>query len=192
MGSAGEFSLGRFLAFNGISMDEVELLDVGASDMEAAIGNGEVDAVMTWEPYVYEIKQRLGDEVVSWPGDNDQDSSFILITTEDWLAAHADTAERFLAALLQAEDYVLDHDNEARDFIAQRFGYDPVYWASVWPKYAFRARLSQTLIIAMEDEARWRIEIGSYGEVTEVPNYLEFIDFGPLDATRPDAIRIIR
>ncbi|MCJ7568490.1 MAG: NrtA/SsuA/CpmA family ABC transporter substrate-binding protein [Anaerolineales bacterium] len=191
MGSAGEFALGRFLTLNGISSDDVELVDISAPEMVKAIDEGMIDAALTWEPYTYHIVQALAENTISWPGDSDQDSSFILLCTDGWLEAHPTVDERFLLALLQAETFVLENNQQAREFIEQQFAYDPAYWASVWPKYSFTVRLSQGLILAMEDEARWRIEAG-LTEARSVPNFLDFISIEALEKVHSEAITMIR
>jgi NitT/TauT family transport system substrate-binding protein len=43
----------------------------------------------------------------------------------------------------------------------------------------------------MEDEARWRIE-NNLTDKTAVPNYLDFMYFGGLQAVKPEAITAIR
>ncbi len=57
-------------------------------------------------------------------------------------------------------------------------------------KNNFILSLSQVLIIAMEDEARWAIK-NNLTDATEVPNYLDYIYFDALEAVKPDAVNII-
>jgi NitT/TauT family transport system substrate-binding protein len=51
--------------------------------------------------------------------------------------------------------------------------------------------LPQALIIAMEDEARWRIE-NKLTDKTTVPNYLNFLYLDGLEAVSPEAVTVIR
>ena len=71
--SAAEAALGRFLTLNGLSFQDVEIVDLKPQEIEDAMIKGEIDAALAWEPHVYRIKQALGDKVISWPGDSDQD-----------------------------------------------------------------------------------------------------------------------
>jgi len=189
--SGGEAALGRFLIFNELSFQDVEIVDMKPQEIEDAMVRGKIDAVLAWEPHVYNVKQALGDTVVSWPGDSDQNSTFMLITTADWLTNHQSVAERLLMALLQAEQYVKENDDEAKTFVQQRFDYEPGYLQSVWPKYSYAVRLPQALILSMEDEARWRIE-NKLTDKTTVPNYLDFIYIDALEAVNPEAVNVIR
>jgi ABC-type nitrate/sulfonate/bicarbonate transport system substrate-binding protein len=188
--SAGEAALGRFLVFNGLSFQEVEIVDLTPVEIEEKIINGEIDAALVWEPHPYNIKQALGDKVDSWPGDSDQDSTFLLITKSEWITAYPSKAERFLTSLLQAEQYVKSNDKDTQLFVIELFNYDPDYLEAVWEKYTYSVSLSQELILAMKDEARWRIE-NHLTDKTVIPNYLGFIFTDPLAAIKPEAITVI-
>ena len=41
-------------------MDEVEIVDLKPTELVDAIINGQVDAVLTWDPNAYNIKASLG------------------------------------------------------------------------------------------------------------------------------------
>ena len=55
-----EFYLGQFLSFHNLAWQDVEVVNLNPGDLMEALVNGKVEAVMTWEPYIYEIKKRQG------------------------------------------------------------------------------------------------------------------------------------
>ena len=61
----------------------------------------------------------------------------------------------------------------------------------IWPRYQFALSLDQSLITAMEDEARWMIKNKLTREET-VPDFLKYIYEDPLKATKPEAVSMIR
>lgn len=187
--SGGEFALGRFLIFNGLSLQDVELVDLKPSEMVGTILNGDIDATFTWDPNVYNLKKELGDNAISWPGG--QDFYFVLLTKEDWIENNPAATERFMKSLLEAEDYIKDNSEEAKEFVKDRFGYESDYMDYSWPKQEFAVILEQAMLIAFEDQARWRIK-NNLTEAIEVPNYLDFIYTDALEKVKPEAIGIIR
>jgi len=187
--SGGEFSLGVFLTFNGLSYEDVELVDLKPSEIVEAISNGDIDAAFTWDPNVYNIKKELGDNAISWPGG--QDFYFVLITKEDWIENNPAAAERFMKSLLEAEDYIKDNSKESKEFVKDRFDYESDYMDYSWTKQEFAVILEQAMLIAFEDQARWRIK-NKLTEATEVPNYLDYIYTDALEKVKPGAIGIIR
>ncbi len=105
--SGAEFQLGVFLVLNGISQEDVELVYLKPSEMLYAISYEDVDAVFVWDPYLYNIKKELGEDIVSWFGA--EDFYFVLLTKEDWIKNNPAAAERFMKSMVEAEDYVKDN-----------------------------------------------------------------------------------
>jgi len=187
--SGAEFLLGVFLIFNALSYEDVELVDLKSSEIVEAISNGDIDATFTWDPYLYNIKEELGDNAISWTGG--QDFYFVLITKEDWIENNPAAAQRFMKSLLEAEDYIKDNSEESKEFVKDRFDYESDYMDYSWPKQEFAVILEQAMLIAFEDQARWRIK-NKLTEATEVPNYLDYIYLDALEKVKPEAIGIIR
>ena len=187
--SGGEFALGRFLIFNALSYEDVELVDLKPSEIVEAISNGDIDAAFTWDPNVYNIKEELGDNAISWPGR--REFYFVLLTKEDWIEKNPAAAERFMKSLLEAQDYIKDNSEESKEFVKDRFDYESDYMDYSWPKQEFAVILEQAMLIAFEDQARWRIK-KKLTDKTEVPNYLDYIWLDALELVKPEAVTIIR
>ncbi len=187
--SGAEFLLGVFLTFKGLLYKDVELVDLKPSEIVEAISNGDIDAAFTWDPYTYNIRKRLGDNVISWFGG--EDFYFVLLTKEDWIESNPSAAERFMKSVLEAEDYIKDNAEESKEFVKNKFDYESDYIDYSWPKQEFEVILEQAMLITFEDQARWRIKQG-LTDATEVPNYLDYIYMDALEEVRPEAVRIIR
>jgi len=185
--SGAEFQLVVFLTFNGISQKDVELVDLKPPEMMGAISNGDIDAVFVWDPYLYNIKIELGENAISWHGG--EDFYFVLLTKEDWLEKNPAAAERFIKAMLEAEGYIKDNSEEAKEFARNRFDYESDYMDYSWPKQEFAVMLPQAMLIAFEDQARWRIE-NKLTDKTEVPNYLDYLYLDGLKALKPGAVTV--
>ena len=187
--SGAEFQLGVFLTFNGISQEDVELVDLKPPEMMGAILNGDVDAVFVWDPYLYHLKKELGENAISWHGG--EDFYFVLLTKEDWLDKNPAAAERFIKSMLEAEEYIKDNPEEAKEFATVRFDYESDYMDYCWPKQEYAVTLPQAMLILLEDQARWRIEQG-LTDAIEVPNYLRYIYLDALEEVKTEAVTIIR
>ncbi len=62
--TVGEFYLGRFLNLKGIHMEDVNLVNMPATQYVDAITNGSVDAVVVVYKYLDQSKERLGSNLV--------------------------------------------------------------------------------------------------------------------------------
>jgi NitT/TauT family transport system substrate-binding protein len=69
--------------------------------------------------------------------------------------------------------------------------YDADYMGTVWSENQFSLSLDQSLITAMEDEARWMIKNNLTTE-KKVPDFMNYIYVDGLKAVKPEAVNIIR
>ena len=114
-----------------------------------------------------------------------------MISTDEWITRNPEPVRRFLTSLSQAEDYLFDNPAEARAIVRKRLNLDAAYMESVWSQNQFSLSLDESLILAMEDEARWMIQNNLTAE-KHVPNFLDFIYEDALKAIKPAAVNIIR
>jgi len=189
--STGEFNLDVMLLFNGLSMEDIDTVDLGPEEIVEKIVNGEIDAGFTWEPFLYNAKVQLGENGLIFKEPNSENFYFLLLTKDQWLKENPNTAKRFVKALIEAEDYIKENNEEAMEFIKDKFNYEQEFMDSILPEQEFTIILPQALIVAMEDQARWRIK-NKLTEATQVLNYLDYIYFDALEEVKPEAVTIIR
>ncbi len=186
-----EFYLGRTLELNGLNIQQVSLVNIKAADSEKALVSNEVDAVVTWEPWVSQIKQLLGEEVTTRAAQSAQYAYWNLVSTSEWANGHTDVIERLIKSLAGAEHYINRHKDVAKAIIIKRMNFDNLYLDTIWPRYQFSMSLDQSLITAMEDEARWMISNNLTGEVA-MPHFVDYIYENTLKKIKPEAVNIIR
>ncbi len=186
-----EFYLGRALELNGLNIQHVTLVDIKAPESEKTFVNGKVDAVATWEPWVHQINQRFGKEATTMPLQSGQYAYWNLVSTTDWIKKHSNILNRLMKSLVQAEDYISAHEAETKAIVRKRMNFDAPHMDVIWPRYQFSLSLDQSLVTAMEDEARWMIKNHLTNEKV-VPNFTNHIYGGALKAIRPEAVKTIR
>lgn len=188
-GTICEFILGRFLNLNGMSLRDVTLVNVPVSEAVDSIANGDVDAIIYYQPYVYGIENRLGDKGVAWPVQSNQLMYGVIVSRDDWIAGHPGQLNRFLRSLAQAEDYAVAHPVGAKAIVQKRLNFTDAYMSTVWQDHQFSLSLDQSLLIAMNDEGRWMI----YNKITNektLPDYSNYIYTKGLEEVKPNAVNI--
>jgi NitT/TauT family transport system substrate-binding protein len=190
--TVAHFHLGRFLNLHGMNMEDIILVDLKTpAAWVNAIVNGDIDAISTAQPYANSAKERLGTNAVVWQAQSGQPLYGLIVSSDEWLGKHPELASRFLKSLAQAEEYLIRHPAEAKAIVQKRLNLDAAYMETVWAQNQFSLSLDQSLIVAMEDEARWMIR----NELTtekQIPDFLNFIHEDPLKAVKPEAVYIIR
>jgi NitT/TauT family transport system substrate-binding protein len=186
-----EFHFGRFLDLHGMNIRNVTLIDLTPARAAEAIANENVDAVVVWEPFVSQMRKQQTNGLVSWSMHSGQAMYGILVCRNNWIKQHPELVKRVLNSLAQAEEYVVRHPTEARAILKKQYQYDDAYVARIWPEHQFSLCLDQSLITAMEDEARWMIKNNLTRE-KQVPDFLNYIYVDGLKAIKPEAVNIIR
>ncbi len=97
--SAAEFFMDRLLMMEGIPSKDVQVVNLSPSQQFSAITQGELDAVMVWQPYNHKILQALGTVAVNLPAQSKQDFYWLLISKDEFIRTRSDTVLRFLRRL---------------------------------------------------------------------------------------------
>ena len=186
-----DFYLGRYLELNGMSMQDLTLVETAPATAMDAITSGRVDGVVVWNPFAYQIRQHMGDQTILLRLQSSQPAYALAVARNDWLAGHRALLIRSLRAIVQAEQYVINHPAEAKAIVQNRLNYDTESMNSLWSENELSLSLDQSLITAMEDEARWMIKNNLTTE-NQVPDFLNYIYVDGLKAVKPAAVNIIR
>jgi ABC-type nitrate/sulfonate/bicarbonate transport system substrate-binding protein len=190
-GTIAEFYLARLLSFNGVRMSDVTLVDMTLSESADAIANGDVDALVNWQPYTNTVEERLGSNAVSWSVQSNQQFFGVLICRVDWIKENPEVVNQFIKALSQAEDFVNNTPAEAKAIVKNQMNLTYEYMETVWSQNQFSLSLDQSLILTMENEARWLV-YNNLTNQTDVPNFLNFIYAESLISIKPESVNIIR
>ncbi|GBE05826.1 MAG TPA: transporter substrate-binding domain-containing protein [Nitrospirae bacterium] len=189
-GTTAHFFMDVFFVFNGMDPSAIEVYDLKPKEMVRAIVNGDVDSIFAWEPNISKAQNILGDNAVFLPANVGYMATFNLVSKNDFIENNPELIKRVLRALSKAEKFIKENRDESVDIIAQHLNADHGKINTLWDMYEFRLSLSQSLLITMEDEARWAIK-NNLTDKTEVPNYLDFIYIDALEEVRPEAVSII-
>jgi len=189
-GTTGEYYLLYALLPEGIGRDDVTLVQLPPKDLVSALVEGSIDAFSSWEPYVWQAKDLLGDLGVLLVNENVLRHTFNLTTTPGYADTHQVTLVRLLRAVQKSAEFMTEHPAEAKEIITRRLGVRAGYLEEVYEEYKIGLRLDHFLLLTMEAEARWQQEGPHKG--TALPNFLHYIDARALREARPEAVRLIQ
>jgi len=191
LGTIAEFYLGRFLEVNDINLQDITEVDLKTpAEWENAVAEGVVDAIVTAQPYADLASHRLGSNAVVWPVQGSQSIYGLIVSSEEWITENPELVNRFLKSLAQAEDYVISHPAEAKAIMQKRLSVDASFAESAWSRDQFSLSLDQSLIAAMEGQARWMITNNLTPEKA-VPDFLNYLYLDGLRTVKPGAVSII-
>lgn len=189
LGTSSEFFLSRFLELNNINTSQVKTVNTPPFEVVNALANGTLDAVVTWQPFVNQMTDNLENNIVTWQVQGGQPIYCIVSAKDSWITTHNTTVTKFVQAIAQAEEYLNVNGANAKTILENRLNFTSAYINSVWLDHQFILSLDQTLVLLMEDEARWLIN-NRLTNATDVPNFVDHIYLEALAQVKPNSATI--
>jgi NitT/TauT family transport system substrate-binding protein len=131
----------------------------------------------------------MGDRVIALPAQSGQPVFGVLVARDELIAHNPSLISRFLKSLDMAAEYTISHPAESRAVVQRHTNLSDEYMAVMWPANRFSLSLDQSLISAMEDEARWMIA-NNLTNATAVPDFGRYMYIKGLDEIKPGSVRI--
>lgn len=185
-GTSAEIILNLALKQEGLTVDDLELVEMDANGIVTAMISGNVDACATWSPGTMTIEQALKDKTV-WLATN-QDyvnqvtfpSSFI--TTQKFADSNHDVLVRFSRALQKAADYRNSNIEEVAGWVAKQCEVDQDTMKAtvgegnwtITSDFLSKALEDGTIKTYYENQQQVFIDGGRLTEKVDVNNYVLF------------------
>ena len=188
--STGHYFLEGLLTHYGLSLENIVPIDVNASELRSEFAAGRIDAMTTWEPHIYNAKKSLGaDKIISMISPTTFRKDFFFTTRTDLNESQRRAQIKFMKAIVDAEEFIENNTEASKKIIVKRLKMDPIIVETVWDNFTYQVALDQVALVTLDNETRWAIEHGYVN--SGLPNYLDFIDFEPMEAVKPAGINII-
>jgi sulfonate transport system substrate-binding protein len=191
LGTNAEFFLGAFLLAHGIKKGQVTLIDMKPDAMANALTQGAVDAVSTFNPTIKQLERQLGKHGMVFYGEMLYTETFCIAAMQEYAKRNPEATKKVLQALIKAETFVQQHDQEARVLVADFIKLDKAVVDELWGIFTFKVTLDQALLVNFEDQARWAMK-NKLTMRRDMPNYLDYVYIDGLHAVKPEAVRIVR
>lgn len=199
-GSTTQQYLDLYLKKNGMTEKDIQLVNLPVGDHPVSLKQGDVDAAVSWEPYVAQAMRELGSSaVVVSRGDPLMGYILGVAATDDYIAQDKGVLEKFAAAIAQADWYARTHPEEAADAAAQYLpGIDKADLLDAIKNHLkFDPRLSPCVEKAFEDTSASMLASGKIDKAIPTadmiaPDYMAavekahpewFADLPPLETT---------
>jgi sulfonate transport system substrate-binding protein len=188
-GTTADFFLHIYLTTSYIDLQEVQVVNLEADKLVDALLEGHVDAVSTWWPYTLVLLDNLGANGLALQDPDIYTMTWDMVATEDFVRRDPECIRRFLRAMIRADRFIAEQPAQARVICLRYIGtYSPLF-EKEWTEYRFTLELDQSLILNMEDQARWMFDIQG-AEDQRPPNFMDFIYAEGLKSVRPESVRI--
>lgn len=189
-GTSAQFFLDIYLNYSNVPKASVKLINISAQDLPAAMKNGTVDAISSFEPYAYETLQLLQDRAMRLEKIDLFKETFTLVGMKGFIENHLEALKKVLRSIDRANAFIQKNKKESIMILADKLKVDDKFIETGWDEYVFDLFLDQSLLVAMEDQARWAIA-NKLTDKTQIPNYLEYVDPDAMKAVKPGTATIM-
>ncbi len=185
-GTNAEYFLDEYLLFNGILKNQIHPVHLKPEMMADALVKGSIDAAVSWEPHAGKQRERLAKNAVVLENNFIYQISWNIVAGRDYVKTHPGTVRKLLRGLIQAQNYIADQPRDAHSITAHYLG-DTAFSLS---DFNFDLRLGQSLVLDLEEQARWAIK-SRLTDRKEVPNYLNLLYFEGMERVAPDSVTVL-
>lgn len=190
--TTAHFYIDKFLVLNKIPRDEVDIIFVTKKQLPKIIAAGEVDAICQHGMSIENAKKALKNDWVIFQDGSIHRKPVSLVVPKIWLSEKTEQTKKMLKAILKADKFIQTNTDESIRIIAKAKGYPfEAMSEAVRNEIKYDLSLKQFLYMMLENMEQWAID-NNLVERNTPRNYLEFIDYRPLEAVQPDKVTIIR
>lgn len=190
-GTSFHLFVSLFLTKHGLSVKDVNLSFTRAEELDPKEAWERFDAISLKEPFSTDAVGFLGDNAVVFEDRGLIRVTFNVVSRSSFIEKKPETIQRLLKAFIQAEEFAKKHPEKIFDLIAKTHKFDKAQWDIIMPDFNLVVSLEQSLLLTLEDEARWAISEG-LADNKEVPNYMDLIYMEGLESVKPGAVTILR
>jgi sulfonate transport system substrate-binding protein len=150
IGSSVHYFLYQLLSSAGMSMDDIQLVNLNAPDQAAALESGAVDAVVSWMPYRAQLEKagraRMLADSSKVPG-----SYSFYAARSDFAKENVQVMKAFIRATQKTNYYVKKHPAEAVKILAAASKFPASAWTETLKGFDYSMQVQPSEIAVMGD-----------------------------------------
>lgn len=190
--TTAHFYIEKVLALNSISKNEVEIVFMTKKQLPKAIADGEVDAICQHGMPIENAKKALRGDWVIFQNELIHRKPVLMVAPVAWLENNPEMVKNVFRSILKGEEFVQANMDESIRIMAEIKSYSlEAMKETMREEINYNLNLEQYLYMLLESMEQWAIDNNLVKR--KIPrNYLELIDYRPLEAVAPERVSIIR
>lgn len=176
-GSYAQHLLALLLSNEGLTLDDVESINLGAGDQPAALSSGEVDAIVIWEQYISKLTSEGVARVLA-DGTGVKRGNMINYFVTDYAEAHPEVVKAYIKALDRANEVLKNDPEQAAELVAEDFGVDKELMLEIIPKFTYDTALTEDDIAEITKVKDFSLEAGIITNDVDMDSFIntEYLD----------------
>ena len=191
-GTTSEYFFDTFLLEHGINEQHLEKVNVDISNHYEALKNGQVDAVVSWEPYASEILKNLNDNTLKLNSVLGHSTLWLAVSSETYIQKHSGTVLKYLRALKKAQDYIQRHPEQTKKLVSQKTNTSLETIEDLWTSIDYELSIGERMLSLLKDQQRWFIKKEHIDDTAKITDVNNAFYFEALEKVYPEGITVIQ
>lgn len=175
-GTSIELFLISYLEKNQMKIADVKQTNLESSKAFEDLLNGEIDAVVSYEPLTKVNIEKLGDNAVVFSEKSLYSTYALLCVSEEFLQDHPKQIEKFLKSLSEGLNFLRENNELVIDYFSETFNLSKSTTKSFMDEIEFNISLKSTLILTLNSELNWLRDnnVVKSDKIPSIEDYFEY------------------
>ncbi len=176
-GSYAQHLLAVLLDKEGLKLDDVESINLGAGDQPAALASGEVDAIVIWEQYISQLTSD-GTAKVLADGTGVKRGNMITYILSDYADQNPDVVKAWIRALNRGNELLENDPDAAAEAVAEDFGVTTELMRKIIDNFTYSTELTDEDIEEITAVKDFSLDAGIISEDVDISTFIntEYLD----------------
>lgn len=188
--SSAEYYWSQFSRFHGLQPGEVAVQELAIREMAEQLNSGAVDAVVTWDPWVFRLERDLSQPTVRFSERQIFTLNWLLVTRRKTVEQAPEVCERILKGYMRAVRTLHEQPSRARNLQGYDSDLPDAYLRAMEEKIIFHVGLQWSVLLDIEQQLDWLIAKHHLNAAARPrPEY--YLAPGPLERLAPERVMML-
>lgn len=170
-GSYAQHLLALLLSKEGLSLSDVQSVNLGAGDQPAALASGEVDAIVIWEQYISQLTSDGTAKVIA-DGTGVKRGNMITYAVSDYANKNPEVIEAYIKALNRANEVIKNEPEKAAEAVADDFGVSKELMLKIIPNFTYSTEFTEDDIAEIKNVKDFSLESGIISKDVDIDSFI--------------------
>lgn len=170
-GSYAQHLLALLLSKEGLSLNDVQSVNLGAGDQPAALASGEVDAIVIWEQYISQLTSDGTAKIIA-DGTGVKRGNMITYAVSDYANKNPQVIEAYIKALNRANEVIKNEPEKAAEAVADDFGVSKELMLKIIPNFTYSTEFTEDDISEIKNVKDFSLESGIISKDVDIDSFI--------------------
>jgi ABC-type nitrate/sulfonate/bicarbonate transport system substrate-binding protein len=184
-GTNSDYYMYLWLENYDIKPEQINIVSMKPPTMVQGLLQGDIDAFFAWEPHNYKAYSQDPERLKNWET-NLYSGRHSIIMNQAYVKANPEVVEKLILGFIDAENYIKDNPESAKEIVAKTANMDMDTLDSLWDEYKVSVELDDNILPILNKEAAWASALQRSNQV--IPNFRTYIYTDALNKLWPDRV----